>query len=220
MSDTPHPMISRLKRELDELRIQVALGRVEAFDFLEEQKAKLKERVDEAKKQVERNPMISEETAKFLKGRLDELRLQLALGKMQSRAAVEEQLPKITKAMDLVKESMAPVKETAGEAFRGFYDGFDRSTDRFRSTLDALGEAFGLSEKRESGSATGGGKTGTPEEAKVRQVERRLDEVSDKAKQVADFADEELDKLAQEVSETFAMVRSRLREITGSKKEP
>ena len=150
MSDVTNQLISRMKQEFDELRLQLALGKSEAVDFFEKQKEHLKERAEAAKEHVDKNPLIDDATKAFLAGRLDELRLQLALGKMETRDAIAEQQPKIEKALDSVKEGMAPLKEKAGDAFQEFSDLFEHGSDFFKTGLDALGVNLGFTEKAEA----------------------------------------------------------------------
>ena len=211
MSDAANKLISRLKQEFDELRLQLALGKSEAVDFLEQQKTHLKERAEAAKDHVEKNPLIDEATTKFLKGRLDELRLQLALGKMETRDAVAEQQPKIEKALESVKEGMAPLREKAGDAFQEFADLFEHGTDFFKTKLDALGVNLGLSEKAEAleEEAT----ESEPDAAKKKALEKKLEELSSKAKQATDLAGSELQRLGDELAGSFSKIRSELANI-------
>ena len=213
MSDATNKLISRLKQEFDELRLQLALGKTEAVDFLEKQKEQLKVRAEEAKAHVEKNPLIDEATTNFLKGRLDELRLQLALGKMETRDAVAEQQPKIEKALESVKEGMAPLREKAGDAFKEFSDLFEHGTDFFKTKLDALGVNLGLNEKAEALEQEVEAAETEPNAAKKQALEKNLEELSNKAKQATELAEGELQKLGDELAASFSKIRSELAKI-------
>ena len=207
MSDVTNQLISRMKQEFDELRLQLALGKSEAVDFFEKQKEHLKERAEAAKEHVDKNPLIDDATTAFLAGRLDELRLQLALGKMETRDAIAEQQPKIEKALDSVKEGMAPLKEKAGDAFQEFSDLFEHGSDFFKTGLDALGVNLGFTEKAEAEDSA------EPEAEKKAALEKSLEELSNKAKQATDLASGEMQKLGVELAGSFSRIRSELANI-------
>ncbi len=201
-------LISRVKQECDELKLQMALGKAEAVDFLEEQKEQFKGRIDSTKDLVERNPLFDSETTDSLKGRLDELRLQLALGKMETRETLAEQREKIGQSIDAVKDGVAPLRETAGDAVSEFTELFDYGADFFKTKLDALSLNLGLT-KADDNEAVADAET----EAKKKELVTRLDSLSAKAKDASNLAGEELSKLGHDLSEGISEVRNEIADI-------
>mgnify|MGYP007067750538 FL=1 len=92
--DTPPSSASRLLRSLqkqiDELIVQLSLGRAEASEHFEHAKAALREKLVSAREAISHN-----ETHRHLAAKLDHLRIQLSLGGMDSRDAYHEQREKI-----------------------------------------------------------------------------------------------------------------------------
>ena len=92
--------LSLLKHEIDEIALQLSLGKAEAVDLVEEHKGELRELIDELRQSVDEGKVAGAESAGSLKQSLDEMRLQLALGKMQSTDALAEQREKFSAAFD------------------------------------------------------------------------------------------------------------------------
>jgi len=111
-------LIRSLKRHVDELVVQLSLGKAEAVEQVEHGKELLREKIDRARQALPGGGVPSS-----LAGRLDHLRLQLALGRMETRDAVEHQREKIHEAIEEVREEIHELDETVredlGEAAEG-----------------------------------------------------------------------------------------------------
>ena len=81
--------LKNFDRELDELEVQISLGEKELEDAFEKGKTNFKSFVDEASKTVE--GLGNTEAATNLRTKLDELRVQLALGRAEGKDAFEAQ---------------------------------------------------------------------------------------------------------------------------------
>ena len=118
-----------IQRHLDELKVQLTLGKAEAIDFIEKQKANFKDVVSDVKGKVaEADEAAAEKVAEGgtkLRQKLDELELQLALGRMESRDEYEEQKGKITKAVAGVREEFAGFEEALPEKAQSVKAEFD-----------------------------------------------------------------------------------------------
>ncbi len=92
------------QREIDELAVQLALGKAEARDKFEEIKKEFRERVSELEQLIEStsgkllNPV--------LRARLEHLELQLSLGKADTRELFDVQKKKILTALDAMEEEI------------------------------------------------------------------------------------------------------------------
>lgn len=82
-----------IQKEIEELAVQISLGKAEAGDKLEEMKKELRTAVQNFKKEIgEKTGLDSSES---LKAKLEELIVQLNLGKAETRELIEEQIKKI-----------------------------------------------------------------------------------------------------------------------------
>ena len=134
----PNPsLVSRLKREIDELALQLDLGKAEAVDFVEDRKRELRDIVDQVKQAVDDGKVAGGEQANSLKQSLDELRLQLALGKMESRDALSEQRQKISAAVDSTRECLEPVE-------KDMKDRIQATGESLKTKLSALALDLGI----------------------------------------------------------------------------
>jgi hypothetical protein len=114
-------LIHSLNRRIDELIVQLSLGKSEAADQVEVTKKSLREKLGKV-----RSAIIPGGSGEAFAGKFDHLRVQLALGKMESRDAYEAQREKIHHAL--------------GEARNGFH----HLEDRVREDLDDSAETLEL----------------------------------------------------------------------------
>jgi len=85
--------------EIEDLRVQAALGKAEAKDLYEDSKKKFNHFIHEAKIKLNGVKEKTGENADKLKGFFEHLQVQLALGKAETRDAFEEQSKKISHAL-------------------------------------------------------------------------------------------------------------------------
>jgi hypothetical protein len=90
---------NQVKSKIEGLEVQLALGKAEAEDWLEEEKKKFSAFIENAKDAVEKAETIGKEKTDELITKADELQVQLALGKAETREAFETQKSKIDIAM-------------------------------------------------------------------------------------------------------------------------
>lgn len=128
--------INRLKKatnELEEFRLQAALGKAEARDAYESAKKKFNKYVIDATQKLESSKEIAKEKSIQLKTALEILQVQLALGKADTRDAFEVQRKKITKALNELEELIKKNK-TANE----YYSKLLLEVGKFKIKLDIL----------------------------------------------------------------------------------
>lgn len=88
-----------VKSKIEGLEVQLTLGKADAEDWLEEEKKKFIDFIGRAKNTVEKAENIRKEKKEELIVKCEELQVQLALGKAESREAFEAQKSKIDVAM-------------------------------------------------------------------------------------------------------------------------
>lgn len=125
------------QQEIDELALQLALGKAEAKDKFEEIKKEFRTQVGELKNLLETTSDNSLSTE--VRAKIEELELQLALGKADSKDLFEEQKKKITKAVTSLEEEIkAQWKKLKSPDF------FTHEAEKFKLKLEIIRLRFGL----------------------------------------------------------------------------
>jgi hypothetical protein len=123
------------KAKIEHLNVQLHLGAKEAGDIFEEQKKQLADWIHKAKKQIKDSKLISEEKTQELRTKLDELRVQAALGKAEGRDAIQEQQKKISLSMkqfrDDVEKTISIATEKEGQLEEDLKEGINDFKTRF-----------------------------------------------------------------------------------------
>lgn len=101
--------------------VQAQLGKQEALDRLESQKAHLAEALERMKAESQRSLALAERQRQALVGAFDHLRLQLALGRAESRELLEQQERAVREAVAWLdgelNRSLASVSEATLEQY-------------------------------------------------------------------------------------------------------
>lgn len=134
--ETHHSSASRLLRSLqkqiDELIVQLSLGKAEASQNFEHAKAAFREKLISA-----REVISQDDTRHNLAAKLDHLRIQLSLGGMESRDAYHEQREKILHAIKETKDELHYLEERVR-------DDLHESADTLQLKLNALALNLGV----------------------------------------------------------------------------
>lgn len=131
--------LKKAAAELEEFRLQAALGKAEVRDVYEEVKKKLHTYTHEAKIRVEDLKGEAQGRATQLKTLLETLQVQLALGKAETQDAFEVQRKKIEKALNELEEFVKNNK-TINE----YYTDLLLEIGKFRIKLEILRLRFEL----------------------------------------------------------------------------
>jgi hypothetical protein len=211
-------LLSALRQHLDEMRVQMSLGKADASDYLEEQKAKFADRLESAKDMVEKSPLIDNDLTKSIKARMDQLKLQLALGKMETKDACREQKEKIARAIDSLRDTTAPLKESANEAFAEFSDVVEGGAEFLKAKLSALGARLMGDEGEEVESTEEEVPTSDASEASVppirkAELEAELKELAIRADQAAELSGDELKTTTDELKAAYDRVTEKLNKL-------
>ncbi len=128
----PSRALHALKSQIDELIVQLSLGKKEAIDYVETHKQELSEHIASV-----RSRLGDDASQANLRGKLDELRLQLALGRMESRDAYESQREKIHHAIDAARGEWHHLETD-------LRDELSEKSDSLQTKLNALALDLGL----------------------------------------------------------------------------
>jgi hypothetical protein len=102
---------SQVKSKIEDLEVQLALGKAEAEDWLEEEKMKFSAFIGRVKGAVDKAENIRKEKKEELITKCEELQVQLALGKAETREAFETQKSKIDVAMKNFQKGVQTVDD-------------------------------------------------------------------------------------------------------------
>lgn len=141
LEDQFKELFNNWKASLEELRMQFNLGKMDASEAFETQKKHLRGLIEGMKLNVDKATDMAEENAQKLRAKLDELMVQLNLGKAETKELYEEQRKKIDIALQEVY--------AAGKlAYHGNYtymmELFDNNTKAFKTGLDIVKLQFAL----------------------------------------------------------------------------
>lgn len=184
-------LIRSLTREIDELIVQLSLGKGEAVERVEGAKRRLAETI----RRVCGN-LPPSEAHRRLEEKLERLRVQLALGRMESREAYEAARAGIEEAIDDAQNELHHLEGRVREELVGAIDGL-------RTRLNALALDLGI------GAVVAEDELQTRKEELSAQAER----VAAKLKGLAAAAGHEADAAAVEARAAFDEIRDNLRRL-------
>jgi hypothetical protein len=209
--------LSTLKQHFEELRVQMALGKADASDYFEKQKEQFAGHLEAARERVEKSPLIDNDLTRSIKTNLDKLKVQLALGKMETKDAYCEQREKISQAIDSLRGATAPLRESAAGAFAEISDVVDHGADFFKGKLSALGINWGAEgadededEKIRSAEEEAGLSSPVDRSARKAALEKELGELSVQADEAASLTGAELDAATARLKSAYEEVTRKL----------
>lgn len=190
MSDTPiqNEFLKSLKRQIDELIVQLSLGKAEASACVEEKKAELRALIDRIRPQA----------PEALREKLDALAVQLALGRMESRDSLQTQREKIHRGIDEAKSEWR-------HAETGLKEKLEEAAESLKTRVDAL--AFELGVRKEV----------AREELDLEKEKARaqLQDLQKRLREAADHAEQNAEALVKESRLAFEDIKDNLRRLFG-----
>ena len=132
-----------LQQELDELKVQAALGKSEAVSYLEEKKESFSKYIDELKGRLDNVESPFREKIPGLHERLDRLKVQLALGRMESHDTYCAQREKIVDAIDEIEESFSALSQEGKEEITDLRESFSARAKTFKLKLESATLSLG-----------------------------------------------------------------------------
>ena len=187
-------LVNRWKRKADELKLQLHLGSKDLADRFEEDKKNISAWAAEKKEQLKES---SSEKAEQLKIKLEELELQAALGRAESRDALEEQQKKISKALRNARDK---ADEFAGDAKEGFQD-FAEKADAQMDTWQAKFEMLQLQLKLGAADAS------DEWEARKKELAKSIHDLENKISEAGKQTGEGWNHFKSEMSEAWTHIK-------------
>jgi len=150
---------NQVKGEIEHLEVQLALGKAEAIDAFEEHKKALIVKVEEAEASLQEMSNDGEAKVAPLRTKMEELRVQLALGKADSLATFKEQEAKLSHAIHNFKlhalKTLDDAEEKGQHKVADSLNLVNQKSAEFKGRMDefrvqlALGEAEAKEEWKE-----------------------------------------------------------------------
>jgi hypothetical protein len=96
--------LKKATQKIEELQVQAALGKAELTDYFEELKKESRTEYNDLRAKLNSKIEQAKEKKDEIKGKLEHLELQLALGKAESKEVLEEQKKNLKQAFNEVKD--------------------------------------------------------------------------------------------------------------------
>lgn len=123
-------------KELDDLEVDLDMDGISVEDYFEEGKNELKEAMDGLKERVEK--ISGGEKSQSLKGKLENLQVQLALGRAEGKDAFEEQKGKLDTAISEIGHKVDEWEDSLEETTDDITAAIKGKTESFRTKLDMM----------------------------------------------------------------------------------
>lgn len=200
MNNVFENMMKEWRTRLDEMKLQLSLGKMDAADAFEKQKEQLKTFVQDAKSQLDKGTELAEEHVKNLRSKLEELNLQLHLGKAETLETFEEQRKKIEPALQAVYDAG---KNAYNKGYNQAMSLFDTQADWFKTNLEIMQLKFSL------------GKMEAREEAEElkRKLESKIEELSDHSRKWQEQTKENIEEWTEMAKDNMEKFRNWMKEL-------
>ncbi len=139
VADDINDGLKKPETDMEEYRVQVALGKAEAHDAYEEAKKKMRHAVHEAQQMFGSSKEAVTDAATQLKTIIETLQVQLALGRADTRDAFEAQRKKIMQAL----HDLEVLMESEGFSSE-YYGKLQTEIAKFKIKLEILQLRFEL----------------------------------------------------------------------------
>ena len=188
-------IISGLKKaaeELEEFRLQAALGKAEARDAYEGAKKKFNKYVHEAKLRIDEVKGMAKEKSSELKTVLEALQVQLALGKAETKDVFESQRKKISSILNKIETLIQKNKITDL-----YYAKLQMEIEQFKIKLDILKLQYELN------------KLGVREEfeEKKEDFSKKLSDIKKRLLKKEEEAEDKWEHFRDEISDAYSHLK-------------
>ena len=191
--------LEKWSEKIEDIEVQLDLGEEEAIEAFEKQKGRLKEFIDKSKASLE-NLGLDEKATK-LKADLEQLQLQLALGKAESKDAFEAQKEKLEQALHSASEKFQEIRGSADDTYDEVVHNLEDATSSFQTRMDLmrLQMALGKAEAREAF------------EEKKAELRQKLAEVKIKVEEREKIGEEKWNEFTDEIGEAYSHFKGALK---------
>jgi len=186
--------INKWKRKADELKLQLHLGSRELTDKFEEQKKEIARWSEETRHKLSDE---SSERATALKTKLEELEVQAALGRAESKQALEEQRKKMSAALREAKEEAEKISSDAKTKVKEIAENTNTTLDTWHMKFDILRLQLKL----------GAAEASSEWEERKKELSKSINNLENKMKEAGKKSGESWDNFKSEMSEAWGHFR-------------
>ncbi len=178
--------------ELEEFRLQVALGKAEAHDVYEEAKKNFNKFVNESKMRLAEARGVAKKKSTELQTLFETLEVQLALGKAETKDVFEAQRKKITKTLDEL-EAFVQKNKIANE----YYTKLMLEAGKFRIKMNIIKMRFELSKLE----------TRVEFEDKKKELSKKLSDIKKKLLKSESEAEDQWENFREGISDAYSHLK-------------
>jgi lipid II:glycine glycyltransferase (peptidoglycan interpeptide bridge formation enzyme) len=186
--------INRWKATADELRVQLHLGSRELSDSFEEQKKEILRWSEEARTTLETE---ASSASAEMRTKLEELEVQAALGKAESKDAIQEQRKKLTSLITEANESSIELLGDSKKNVRDLAVKADTKFDEWHTRFDLLRLQISL----------GAADASVDWNDKKKDLKQSIQKLESKLEAVSDDSEEGWISFKGEISEAWTHVK-------------
>lgn len=194
--------IEEWKKDVEQLKNQLQHTTEEAKESFENQKVALGKWTDHMKSELDKVESIGEEKAKTLRGNLEDLRVQTALGRMESAEALRNQQKKINQSIHNLKYSVSKVEKEAIGTEKALLKSANESLEGYQTKFEVY--RLQLDDKKE-------GAVQSWNDAKD-DIELRLSKMSTKLEDGKEQASDKWEHFSKEMKESWKHLRQAISE--------
>lgn len=189
--------INHWKAEVDEMNVQLHLGKAEMGDEFEKQKKRIRDWANEGSRKISALGNKVGAYGTKIKGALEDLQIQLSLGKAETEEGLEKQKEKINQALhnvqDKLKEGRKAAKDKTGKVAENLEDTFTG----LRGRIDMLFVQMNLAKKE----------LGDELEPRREKARKQLQQLQAKLQDAEKVTEQKWKHFREEVSEAFQHVK-------------
>ncbi len=199
--DKAKETLNKWKSEIEYLNLQMNLGAAEARDEFEKVKGKVREWTSEMNDRINEFQDDSKESLNDLRTKLDELRVQAALGRAEAEDAFEQQKKDLKHKLNDVENESKRIYSSAEGKVKEVANDISDSVERFETRFDVLWVQFNLA-KADAKDYW---------EDKRKDLSYKIQEMSGKVDRQMDNMEEKWDDFSSEMKEAWSHVKKAFR---------
>lgn len=183
------------RTRLEDMQVQFSLGKMDATEAFEKQKNYFRDLTVKMKSDLDKAGDSTKENVTELRGKLDDLFVQLSLGKADGKDLFEEQKKKIEVSMN---EVLASAKQLYNQGFDSMLKMYDNNSSAFKTGLEILKLQFAL------------GKMDSKDEAEKlrKEMTDKMNDLTANFKNAENLAKENIDLWNEKMKEGFEKMKT------------
>lgn len=190
------------KKEVAQLKNQLQHNQEESKDYFEKKKSTLVKWTGDMKKEFERVGGVGGEKLNDLRGSLEELRVQAALGRMDSLEAAQAQQKKINHSIQNLKSSIIKMEKEGEVEAKEVYQKAVVNLDNFKTKFDMfrLQMMYGKDDAVQSFMD------------KKSEIAMRLDKLSAQLEERKEVAEDRWEHFSEEIGEAWTHLKKAIKD--------